>query len=675
MRCYFRMTFPELLLVLIAACSSPLHAFYIPGWSERGYADGSAIPLQFNKITSDATELPYSYSELPFICKPKRGVKNVGLNLGEVLRGDRIVESDYELVMGKTELCKFLCDVEIGSASLAEAQRLIRHNYVVEWIVDNLPGATSFKSVDKMRKFYQNGFKLGNFEDEKVYIHNHVTLIFRYRKSIKTPHKKLIVGFEVYPKSIDGPRSKCPSSISNSDQPRLELTLPPVPSDSTRSKFEYDPNAKLRITYTYSVYWEEDETIDWDNRWDLYFANQEQSSKLHVLAIINSLVIAFLLSGMVGVVLLRTLNRDIQSYNARISGEDGNKLKRLSTASIDGSAQRGPADGDDDDDLLDDTTGWKLVHGDVFRPPKFGGLLPPLVGSGVQILVTVFSLLVFSLIGLLNPSYRGGFVSFGLFLFVFAGLFSGYFSSRIYKAFGGDSWVKNAILTALLVPGLIFLAVLVLNLFVWAQASSSAIPFPTLVALVSMWLLISVPLVLLGAWFGQKRPAYEQPTKTTQIPRQIPVQPWYVKLIPSVFLGGIVPFAVIFIELLFVFKSIWQDKSGYYYMFGFLALIIAILLVTIVEITVVMTYFQLCAENYHWWWHAFRVGAASSVYIFLYSVWYYLAKLHIHGLVNSLLFFGYSLLGSAVYGVLGGTVGFLSAYMFVRRIYGAVKTD
>ncbi|KAF3205283.1 hypothetical protein TWF191_001901 [Orbilia oligospora] len=636
MRCYFRMTFPEILLVLIAACSSPLHAFYIPGWSERGYADGSAIPLQFNKITSDATELPYSYSELPFICKPKRGAKNVGLNLGEVLRGDRIVESDYELVMGKTESCKFLCDVEIGSASLAEAQRLIRHNYVVEWIVDNLPGATSFKSVDKMRKFYQNGFKLGNFEDEKVYIHNHVTLIFRYRKSIKTPHKKLIVGFEVYPKSINGPRSKCPSSISTSDQPRLELTLPPVPSDSTGSKFEYDPNAKLRITYTYSVYWEEDETIDWDNRWDLYFANQEQSSKLHVLAIINSLVIAFLLSGMVGVVLLRTLNRDIQSYNARISGEDGNKLKRLSTASIDGSAQRGPADGDDDDDLLDDTTGWKLVHGDVFRPPKFGGLLPPLVGSGVQILVTVFS---------------------------------------IYKAFGGDSWVKNAILTALLVPGLIFLAVLVLNLFVWAQASSSAIPFSTLVALVSMWLLISVPLVLLGAWFGQKKPAYEQPTKTTQIPRQIPVQPWYVKLIPSVLLGGIVPFAVIFIELLFVFKSIWQDKSGYYYMFGFLALIIAILLVTIVEITVVMTYFQLCAENYHWWWHAFRVGAASSVYIFLYSVWYYLAKLHIHGLVNSLLFFGYSLLGSAVYGVLGGTVGFLSAYMFVRRIYGAVKTD
>ncbi|KAF3901695.1 hypothetical protein ABW20_dc0102088 [Dactylellina cionopaga] len=646
------------------------------GWSERSYANGERIPLQLNKITSDATELPYSYSDLPFICKPKGSAKNVGLNLGEVLRGDKIVESDYELSLSKTEACKFLCDVEVGIDELMEAQTLIRHNYVVEWIVDNLPGATSFKSTEKLQRYYAAGFKLGNFENDKIYIHNHVTFILRYRKSTKNPDKKVIVGFEVYPKSIDGPEGKCPVSISDSNQSPLELTLPVIPSESAETQPEYDPKAKLRITYTYSVYWEEDESIEWHNRWDLYFVNQDQSSNIHVLAIINSLVISFLLSGVVGVILLRTLNREIQSYNAKSTGEDGKRMKRLPTVSDNVLGITSVADDDDDDDdLLEDTTGWKLVHGDVFRPPAFGGLLAPLVGSGVQILVTMFSLIIFSLIGVLNPSYRGGFVSFGLFLFVFAGLFSGYFSSRVYKAFGGDNWVKNAALTSLLVPGFVFSAVFILNLFVWAQASSSAIPFFTLVALVSMWLLISVPLVLLGAWFGFKRPAYDQPTKTTQIPRQIPQQPWYLKLVPSILLGGIVPFAVIFIELLFVFKSIWQDKSGYYYMYGFLALIVGILLVTIVEITVVVIYFQLCAENYHWWWYSFRVGAASCVYIFLYSIWYYFTKLHIQGFVNSLLFFGYSLLGSAIYGVLGGTVGFLSAYMFVRRIYGAVKAD
>ncbi|EWC45793.1 hypothetical protein DRE_05130 [Drechslerella stenobrocha 248] len=663
----------SLSLSLLLLWLSPVHAFYIPGWSERSYADGDRIPLQFNKITSDATELPYSYSELPFICKPKHGARNVGLNLGEVLRGDRIVESDYELSMGRTESCKYLCDVEISRDELLEAQRLIRHNYVVEWIVDNLPGATSFKSFDKQRKYYAAGFKLGNFGDDHIYIHNHVTLILRYRRSSKAPDRKVVLGFEVYPKSIDGPQGQCPASISESNQSPLELTLPVVQSESDNTKSELDPNAKLRITYTYSIYWEEENTIEWSNRWDLYFVHQDQSSNIHVLAIINSLIISFLLSGMVGVVLLRTLNRDIQSYNAKASGEEGKRLKRLSPAGA-SMNDSGPADGDDDD-LLEDTTGWKLVHGDVFRPPVFGGLLAPLVGSGVQLLATMCTLLIFSLIGILNPSYRGGFVSFGLFLFVFAGVFSGYFSSRVYKAFGGENWVKNAALTSLLVPGSIFLTVFVLNLFVWAQASSSAIPFFTLVALVCMWLLISVPLVLFGSWLGFKRPAYDQPTKTTQIPRQIPQQPWYLKLAPSILLGGIVPFAVIFIELLFVFKSIWQDKSGYYYMYGFLALITVILLVTIMEITVVVTYFQLCAENHHWWWHSFRVGASSAVYVFLYSIWYYFAKLHIHGFVDSLLFFSYSLLGSAVYGVLGGTVGFLAAYMFVRRIYGAVKAD
>ena len=37
-----------------------------------------------------------------------------------------------------------------------------------------------------------------------------------------------------------------------------------------------------------------------------------------------------------------------------------------------------------------------------------------------------------------------------------------------------------------------------------------------------------------------------------------------------------------------------------------------------------------------------------------------------------MLFFSYSLLACGVYGLLTGTVGFLIAYAFVRRIYGYV---
>ena len=137
----------------------------------------------------------------------------------------------------------------------------------------------------------------------------------------------------------------------------------------------------------------------------------------------------------------------------------------------------------------------------------------------------------------------------------------------------------------------------VLNLFVWAQASSTAIPFGTLIGIVALWLLIQVPLVYAGSWVGYHRSQpWEHPTRTSSIPRQIPAQAWYTKSIWTVLLAGLVPFAVIFIELLFVFRSLWQDKSGYYYVFGFLSVVSLVLIVTVVEVTIIATYVQLCAE-------------------------------------------------------------------------------
>lgn len=66
-------------------------------------------------------------------------------------------------------------------------------------------------------------------------------------------------------------------------------------------------------------------------------------------------------------------------------------------------------------------------------------------------------------------------------------------------------------------------------------------------------------------------------------------------------------------------------------------------------------------------------GGSSAVWVFVYCIWYYMFKLHITGFVSSLLFFSYSFLACVVYGLLTGTVGFLTAYVFVRRIYRYVS--
>ncbi|KAK7704586.1 hypothetical protein SLS64_008350 [Diaporthe eres] len=702
--------------LLFALLWCQIEAFYIPGWSIKSYGQNENIPLMVNKAYSDNTQLQYAYYDLPFVCpptghhRPGAGLlsgQSISLNLGEVLRGDRIVISDLELSMMKDKECNMLCSREVSRRDVKWARELVRDGYVVEWIVDNLPGATSFVTVDKTRKYYAAGFKLG-FTDTssgrpRYFLNNHHTIVVRYRSAPgKAGEKgeKVIVGFEVYPKSIGSANRRnkdgCPADLQNIEQ-SFELYMAPnkTVSDAANQLYsqssyqpeidqeDLDDDAKMNIPYTYSVYFREDNTVEWNKRWDLYFVNQEEGSRIHWLAIVNSFIICGLLTGIVLIIMAKTIRTEIKGYKDARAEEGKLKLKRgggqrsprLSEKKALGLLDQGGDDNDadtsSDDEALEDVTGWKLLHADVFRAPHYGWILAPLVGSGVQLLFMAVGLVLLSALGILNPSLRGGFISFGIGLFVFAGLFSGYYSARVYKTFEGQDFLRNAMVTALLFPGLAFGLIFILNLFVWAQASSTAIPFGTLVALLLLWLFIQLPLVYVGSRYGYNRGgAWEHPTKTSLIPRQVPRQAWYIKRTRSVLLAGLIPFAVIFIELLFVFQSVWQDKSGYYYVFGFLSVVSLILIVTVAETTVVTVYVQLCSENYNWWWQSFLVGGASSVWVFVYCIWYYFYKLHITGFVSSMLFFTYSFMACLVYGLLTGTVGFLSAYAFVRRIYG-----
>lgn len=669
-----------------------------------------------NKAYSDNTQLQYAYSDLPFVCpptghhRPGAGLlsgQSISLNLGEVLRGDRIVISDLELSMLKDQECNLLCNRDINRHDIKRARDLVRDGYVVEWIVDNLPGATSFVTVDRTRKYYAAGFKLG-FTDTstgkpRYFLNNHHTVVVRYRDAPgKAGEKgdKVIVGFEVYPKSIGSANRRnkdgCPADLQNVEQ-SFELYMAPnkTVTDATSelySQSSYQPeidlellddDATLTVPYTYSVYFREDNTIEWNRRWDLYFVNQEEGTRIHWLAIVNSLIICGLLTAIVLMILAKTIRTDIKAYKEARAEEGKLRRKRTSGPRTPRLSEKAPGlldqdgEGDNDadvsseDEALEDVTGWKLLHADVFRPPSYGWILAPLVGSGMQLLFMAVGLVALSALGIVNPSLRGGFISFSFGLFIFAGLFSGYFSARVYKTFDGQDFTKNALVTAFLFPGLAFGLIFVMNLFVWAQASSTAIPFGTLLAILSLWLFIQLPLVYVGSRYGYTRGgAWEHPTKTSHVPRPIPQQVWYIKRTRSVLLAGLIPFAVIFIELLFVFQSVWQDKSGYYYVFGFFSVVSLILIVTVAETTVVTIYVQLCSENYSWWWQSFLVGGGSSVWVFLYCIWYYFVKLHITGFVSSMLFFTYSFIACLVYGLLTGTVGFLSAYAFVRRIYG-----
>ncbi|KAF9351970.1 hypothetical protein BGX26_010116 [Mortierella sp. AD094] len=615
-------------LVVSTSLLSTASAFYIPGFSPTVFRKGDRVPLYVNKIFSEKSPLPYAYADLPFLCDKPKDAKKAWLNLGEVLRGDRISTSDYELVVGKDIPCKILCRKSVSAVDAALARDFIANDYNVEWIVDNLPGATRYNLGDEQAHKqwrYRAGFPLGKVKWSNSNIHNHVTIRILYQSQPPPSDGKLIVGFEVTPYSIDqGDNDECPNDP-------LKV-----------GAFQAVSDKEVEIQYTYSVLWHEEKEITWNNRWNLYLVSTDV--QVHWYSIVNSIVIMLFLTGLVALIIMRTLKKDIAIYNEE-------EMK----------------------DEQDEGAGWKLVHGDVFRTPKYSSLLCAILGAGVQVIVMTVSTIIFALVGILNPSYRGGFVSFGLFLFVFAGAFAGYYSARLYKVFRGSSWTKNAIVTATLIPGFLFTIVFMLNLFVWSKNSSNAIPFGTFFALVVMWFGISLPLSLVGAFFGQRKAIIEHPGRTNQIPRQIPAPVWYLRPRYTVMLGGLLPFAVVFIELFYILKSIWEDQ--YYYMFGFLSLVFAILLITCVEISIVVVYFQLCDEDYNWWWRSFFVSSFSAVYIFLYSMVYFTKQLSIDHFVPGLIYFTNSLMICIVYGLLTGTTGFISTYWFIRRIYSAVKID
>jgi transmembrane 9 superfamily protein 2/4 len=73
------------------------------------------------------------------------------------------------------------------------------------------------------------------------------------------------------------------------------------------------------VTYTYDVIWMENPDKKWVTRWDIYLQMAPGSGQIHWFSIINSLLIAVFLTGMVAMIMMRTLHRDIAKYNESMS--------------------------------------------------------------------------------------------------------------------------------------------------------------------------------------------------------------------------------------------------------------------------------------------------------------------------------------------------------------------
>ncbi|CAO3607049.1 unnamed protein product [Mucor hiemalis] len=603
----------KLLITSLISLGLPLlsSAFYLPGVAPHDYHSGEEVTLNVNSLTPSSAQQIKSVISLDFyneqfhFCQPKSGKQEKAESIGSILFGDRIFNSPFELKMQKDEPCKVLCETDAIPVEDAKfINKAVSDGYAFNWLVDGLPAATEDVDIHTNEKYYNIGFKMGSATANTPYLNNHYGITIYYHVTPKGLSR--VVGVVVDPSSRETNRGW-----------------------------------KTNVIYTYSVKWIPSDKA-WATRWDGYLHVLDPS--IHWFSLINSIIIVLFLTGMVSMILLRALHKDISRYNAVDAQED-----------------------------VQEDYGWKLVHGDIFRPPGRPMMLSVLAGSGVQLIAMTGLTLVFAVFGFLSPSNRGSLATMMILFFMVFSCLSGYTSARLYKMNGGEMWKMNMIMTATLIPGTLLGGLLGLNFFLIYSNSSGAVPFGTMLATVALWLIISFPLSIAGSYVGLKKPRIEQPVRTNQIPRQIPEQPTYLRSLPSIFMGGILPFGAIFIELYFIMNSIWFHRI--YYGIGFLFLVFGVLIITCSQVAILMCYFHTCNEDYHWSWRSFLTAGATGFYVYAYSFLYYFTKLDINTFTSTVLYFGYSSIISVLLSIMTGAIGYLSCLYFLRKIFASIKVD
>lgn len=416
--------------------------------------------------------------------------------------------------------------------------------------------------------------------------------------------------------------------------------------------------AGVQLDFSFSVKWTPTNK-PFHNRFDRYLDNNFFEHQIHWFSIFNSFMMVIFLCGLVSLILLRTLRNDYAKYTR---------------------------DDDEELDPVGEDSGWKQVHGDVFRKPEYVTLFAALVGNGWQMITIVGLAVIFAILGDLHGEVyeeRGELIHTFIVCYALsssvAGYASGsfykqYFTSRVGKEEGSSQWQQTMLLTLLLVPSLVMVVVFMLNCVALYYETSNTIPVSVTLKLLAIWIFVSLPLIVVGTLFGRHIGGKNDfPCRVNAIPRQIPTCTWYTNPAVVIPVTGILPFGSIFIEMYFIFTSFWNYK--FYYVYGFMMLVYLILIIVIMCTTVVAVYFILNAENYHWQWISFCSSASTAFYVFLYSVYYFLWKTKMNGFLQVSFYFGYMGLFCICFGVLCGTIGVIGASSFVKRIYRNIKVD
>eukprot|EP01039_Chlorochromonas_danica_P008519 gene8519-9392_t len=294
-------------------------------------------------------------------------------------------------------------------------------------------------------------------------------------------------------------------------------------------------------------------------------------------------------------------------------------------------------------------SGWKLVHGDVFRAPEHLVLFSAVIATGWQ-----FSLLLpATIISAEKVNQQFSWPKLSQFQIVWptfiacdalSSAVAGYVSGSYYKQFfstarqeASSQWRNAMFFAIVLFPVHVMAVSFVLNVVFAGGSFSIPIPLSVAIKMVALQSFVALPFAMFGRHWGGK---YDPPCRVNSIPRPIPQVSW---------------------------MCTWL-LSGHCSFLVSLLLFNVILALVIIFSTIVAVYFTLNNENYHWQWLALGCAASPAFYVFLYF-FYFSYKTQMTGSLVELFLF------CCVLFFMWSALGLWGASLFVHKIYRNVKID
>lgn len=624
------------------------------------YKDGDEIPVWVGSISSKRTLLSYNPFSHNIMChneeENSKKMEFVFPNFGETLRGKTMhVASMNNFKVAQNVACKPICLTSMGGNQIQFLRRLIEKSYRIHFEIDSLPLLMKSRELN----FAVRGFPIGFMSPpsftagpahDQFYLYNHFKFTVNYQRPRGSSDLVRIVGFDVYPVSIQHQIkqgdlnmtvSTCNEDTTNQD------TLKNNPKDYLPLRLDASGDP-MKVLYSYEVQWTLAE-MDWSDRWDIYLIGMPDTF-FHIVGLIKGLFLCTIVLSTLGASMIKTLRRDIAEFSNR----------------------EGPID-----------HGWRAIRGDVFRPPaNHPMILSVLFGTGIQLTIASLMTLIAATMQWVNVMINGQILTMFIISCAFSSVLAGFGTAKLNKFLGATNYQTCALWTAVLVPSIIFFLFIIINSILSFAQAATALSMWIVLNLLFLWLFVTIPLIVLGSLLGyhhhHQLNNIEVVAETNAVPRIIPreQQSWYTQFPWSAILVGAMQFSVISSESFLLMHAIWLDQ--YYYQVHFVLMTFLMLSATTCLGSIMACYAHLRAEDYQWWWKSFVHGAMGGASVFLYGLWYASTSLDLlspqQG-VSVLLYVLYMFIMSGILALICGSIGFASCFVFVRTIYSFEKTE